>query len=342
MKRGERKRVWMWGWVWSTVGLLATGCCQPPERRVSLETLVAAHNANADAVPKVWARAKIAVTMQDPASGLPFTWGSVSPLVTPNGLLVMVKGANRLGVQDFVLIGQEANIDLFRLGASTEENKYYFWLRAGGKGRAWWGRLDLAGAPGISAIPIDPTQLLAALNVCALPAAATDLPAAGLVMTTEHLSYLYDSPGEQTFAPCKHAYVVTSIERQPISRRIGFTRETYFLWSDTKPRRPFLIRYLDETGSPVMTARLGEYEPVPGATGSDLPVMPTDIRLDWPARHTSVHIVLSKMTTDKGVREACRFQDFLPEGLAVEQVDKAIDSGQNRPNDPATNQGDDR
>ena len=129
-----------WAWVVLAGAMLAPGCCRPPEHRVSLETLVAAHNANADAVPKVWARAKIAVTMQDPASGVPFTWGSTSPLVTPNGLLVMVKGADRLGVQDFVLIGQEANIDLFRLGASTEENKYYFWLRAGARGRAWWGR----------------------------------------------------------------------------------------------------------------------------------------------------------------------------------------------------------
>ncbi|MCY2924043.1 MAG: hypothetical protein NT031_01140 [Planctomycetota bacterium] len=325
-----------WAWVVLAGAMLAPGCCRPPEHRVSLETLVAAHNANADAVPKVWARAKIAVTMQDPASGVPFTWGSTSPLVTPNGLLVMVKGADRLGVQDFVLIGQEANIDLFRLGASTEENKYYFWLRAGARGRAWWGRLDHAGAPGVSDIPIDPTQLLAALNVCDLPANATDIPAAGMVVTTEHLSYLYDSPWEQTFAPCKHAYVVTSIDRQPISRRIGFSRETYFLWSDTAPRRPFLIRYLDENGWPVMTARLGEYEPVPGATGKDLPVMPTDIRLEWPARHTSVHIVLAKMTTDKGVKEACRFQDFLPEGLPVEQVDKALEAGQSKPVPPPT------
>lgn len=327
--------------VWS-VAMLAPGCCRPPEHRVSLETLVEAHNANAQAVPKVWARAKIAVTMQDPASGVLFTWGSTGPLVTPNGLLVMVKGADPLGVQDFVLIGQEANIDLFRLGASTDENKYYFWLRAGGKGQAWWGRLDLAGAPGVSGIPIDPTQLQAALNVCALPANATDIPAAGMVVTSEHLSYLYDSPWEATFAPCKHAYVVTSIERQPISRRIAFKRETYFLWSDTAPRRPFLIRYLDENGWPVMTARLGEYEPVPGATGKDLPVMPTDIRLDWPAKKTSVHIVLSKMTTDKGVREACRFQDFLPEGLATEQVDKALQAGPTKPAAPIIEQGDDR
>ncbi|MCY2931517.1 MAG: hypothetical protein NTV86_18910, partial [Planctomycetota bacterium] len=191
-------------------------------------------------------------------------------------------------------------------------------------------------------IPIDPTQLLAALNVCALPDKATDVPAAGMVVTTEHLSYLYDSAWEKTFAPCKHAYVVTSIERQPVSGRIAFTRETYFLWSDTKPRRPFLIRYLDEGGYPVMTARLGEYEPVPGAKGTDLPVMPTDIRLEWPAKKTSVHIVLSKMTTAKGVRDACRFQDFLPEGIPVEQVDKALDAPAPKAPAPVVEQGADQ
>ena len=321
--------------------MLAPGCCRLPEHRVSLETLVADHNANADAVPKLWARAKLAVTMQDPASGLPFTWGSVSPLVTPNGLLVMVKGPHRLGVHDFTLIGQEANIDLFRLGASTQENKYYFWLRAGGKSHAWWGRLDLAGAPGASAIPIDPTQLLAALNVCALPVSATDAPATTMVTTTERLSYLYDSAWEATFGPCRPAYVVTSIGREPVSRRLGATRETYFLWSDTQPRRPFLIRYLDEGGLPVMTARLGGYEPVAGGAGKDSPVMPTDIRLDWPAKKTSVHVVLSQMTTDKGVREACRFEDYLPEGIPVEQVDKALEASGTRPG-PAPAQGDRR
>ena len=68
------KKLWPWLWLLAAAG----GCVQPscPREHLSLETLVARHNANADKVDRLWARASIRVDFQDD-KGRRVTWGVV-------------------------------------------------------------------------------------------------------------------------------------------------------------------------------------------------------------------------------------------------------------------------
>lgn len=298
----------------------AAGCCQPPRAQVTLDQLVAEHNANAALAPRIWARARIEAT-----SGLLFTWGSASPAATPNGFLILVKPADPLATPDFTLIGQEADVTVFQAGVSLVDAKYYFWFHGG---KAWWGRLALAGAPGITDLPIDPTQLPAATNLLALPSVRSEPAALAMVTPDQPRDYFYDSPLEAIFGPCRYAYVVTHFARQNVSGRLAVKRETCFLRSDSAPPRPFLIRYLDEAGRPVMTARLKDYREVETPAGPR-PVMPMDIRIDWPDSRAGVHILLSDATTAKGKPEACQ-PDF-PAGIETIQVDRNIQPAGGKP-----------
>jgi len=305
----------------AAVCLLATAVvsgCKPkcPEVRLSLDRLVAEHNANAGRIERLWARAKIRVELP---GGL--AWGSTSPLAAPNGRLLLEKSGDPLGPQDFVLIGGESlAMELFRIGSSTAEGIYYFWYSLGGRGgKAWWGRHELAGAPGVKDIPIEANQLLSVLSVCALPSDFTRLPTVALSMSCD---------------PC--AYVLTYIDRQPLTGRILFRREIFLTWDDRRPPRPFRINLFDNTGRRIMTARVKNYRPLKTAEATEHPpVMPTDIEIAWPEKHSKVHIILSEMTTeDKWDVSACLFRipetNALPGGLSpgdVVQVDAGLVSG---------------
>jgi hypothetical protein len=295
------------------------GCPQQcPRTRVSLDRLVGEYNSNAAAVPRLWARAKIAVTLAD-KKGRTFTLGSTSPLAAPNGLLLLFKGANKLGPHDFVLVGREiAGVELFRLGSSTEQGIYYFWYHVGDASCAWWGRHENAGAPGQTDIPIDPNQLLGVLGICQMPDDFTALPTVTLSMSRK---------------PC--AYVLTYIDRQAGTGRIGARREVYFQWDNKKLRRPFLIKFFAPDGRRVMTARLRDYKPIKVEDGGReteiAPAMATDIEIEvikWPGEETDnsvrrVHLVLTGMTTEeKGRREACTFRP--PPGEVI-QLDEGLE-----------------
>jgi len=297
------------------------GCPRCPETSVPLEQLVAEYNANAQAVPQLWARAKIAVTLIDEKKGT-FSFGSTSPLAAPNARLMLAKpeGVIRIGPSDFVLIGYEASQEVFRLGNSLEAGQYYLWFRYGDRAGLWWGRTELAGAPGVRGLPIDPTQLLAVLCVCDLPADFTQPPTVALSMSTE---------------PC--AYVVTYIDRQPVTGRLLFRREMYFRWDDKEPRLPFKVNFFDGEGRRIMTADVRNYRPIDPA-GSEPPprqppVMPTEIDVAWfDAQHQpkgKLSLVLSEMTTRrKWQRKVCLPPDAadLPAGKVI-QVDKDVPTG---------------
>ncbi len=296
---------------------LSLGCPPPcPETYVPLQTLVAEHNANASRVPDLWARAKIAVRHK---SGL--TWGSTSPLATPNGLLLLGQGEDPDGPHDFVLVGREtAAAEVFRVGANVEQGIYYFWLHMGEQGQAWWGWNEYAGAPGIRSLPIDPHQLLAVLGVTPLPGDLTALPAVCVSM-------------DRTRGEC--AYVLTYVARQPVTERVLFRREMYFRWADDEPRRLYKVNIFDNDGRRVMTARLDDYEPIdnPDAPpGASRPIMPTDIRIAWvpwpdrPAEVEAVHIVLSEMTVGRG-DPAVASEFDPPAALPQVQVDAHLDRG---------------
>jgi hypothetical protein len=288
----------------SIAGLIFLGGCQPcPEKFVSLETLVADYNANASQVPKLWARARIRVTL-----GWSFSWGSTSPLAPGNAILLLDKGDNPSEPVDFVIIGKEI-VELFRVGTDSTDGLYYCWAIKVG---AWFGRTKFAGAPGVKAIPLDPLQLLEILGVTELPAIrAGAMPA--VVMT------LQNTPGD-----C--AYVVRYLKPQPISGHLKIWREVYFRWSDTKPHRPYQIKLYDADGLCRVVAKVADYKPIATDTDSDGeddgPIMPTDIRITFPAiknvqTASSLHMRLSEMTTTKVLpsRKVFDFRSHLPTNI---------------------------
>jgi len=304
----------------------AVGCNRCPETMLSLKQLVANHNANARAVPRLWARAKVQITRAD-KKGRSFTYGSVSPLAASNALLLYQRPPKEAAAEsNFVLIGRELGQQVFRMGTFLENNGCisYLWLRFGGRGGAWYTRRG--GEANIKGMPVDPTQLLAVLNICSLPADFKNLPAVALAMSKK---------------PC--AYVVTYIDRCPGSGEIRFLREIYFRWSDSEPPRPFMIKFFDASGRRVATAKLGKYKAIEIPDENDdenaqpakaSPVMPTDIDItwtDWPGRKNAVRrirLVLSEMTTeDKFSPRAFRFFENVPAGIEPVSVDKPPHGG---------------
>jgi len=293
--------------------LWACGCARCPETRVSIDQLLEEYNANASAVRRLWARVRMEVTMAD-ENGRTFTWGSA----TPNGLLILAKSPGRAGPPDFALIGLEMGQQLFRVGSSSADGVYYCWYRFGSKGVAMWGRQKYAGAAGVSPLAIDPYQLLAVLGVCELPADLTTLPTVAMTMSRR---------------PC--AYVLTYIGREPTSRRVVFRRETFFRWSDRRPRRPFLINFFSPDGRRVMTATMKKYRPIELAD-LDKPVagpvvMPTDITIEACGREgplRRIHMVLSEMTTARKWDPAeLDFHRNVPPGIKKVQIDKHVTPG---------------
>jgi len=285
------------------------GCIQPmPKTLLRRDELVARYNANARQAPRLWARAKIHVSLRDD-KGWPIPWGSTSPLASPNGLLLLNK--DRPGSADFVLVGLEAGRQLFRLGSGTrdsdEQDVYYLWYQWGQRGQAYWGLRWLAGAEGVEALPLDPLHLLGVLGIVELPGDFTQLPTVAVTMQEQR----------------PYAYVLTYLDRQPLTGDVMFRRRLYLRWSDTQPARPFRMDLLDNAGRTVMIAYMSDYQPidVPDLPAAQKPpVMPTDLDIRWPQRRSRIHIVLSEMTTrPKWEPAALTYRP--PAGLPQEQVD---------------------
>jgi len=309
----------------TTALLASTWGCACPEKLASIDEIVTAHNANAASVPRLWARVEMSVTLK-PSGSPEMTWRSGSP----TSLLLYRRGENPNGPHDFVLIGREtAAVELFRIGSATAEGLYYFWCKLGDRAQAWYGNLDLAGAPGVKYLPIDPTQLLGVLGITALPAEAGRLPAAALSMR--------NIPGD-----C--AYVVTVIQRQAVSNRVRFTREMVIPWRDGEPLRPRQVNIFDGAGRRAMTATLSNYRPIDVSSMDDppakSPLMPTDIDIvcnDLPgvtALVRRIHLRISEMTVeDKWLPQAVDFRP--PAGAKLDQVDADIDRpARKRPTKP--------
>ena len=294
-----------------------TGGCAPscPQTHVSREELVHDYNQNASAVPRLKARARISLTIAD-AKGRRFSWGST--LASPNGLLILAKGDQAVGEVDFALIGRMTGAtELFRMGVSNTDGAYYLWYNAGNQHGAWWGRRELAGAPDVE-IPLDPTQLLSVLCVTELPADFTTVPTVAMTLSDN---------------PC--AYVLTFIDRQPLTGQIVFRREMFFRRNDKLPRRPFLVNIFDNDGRRAMSATLRAYKPIalaglPPSSPAIAPVMPTDIDISWKGNNR-LHLVLSEMTTaEDWDRQQLLFTPNLPRAIPLEnvlQVDKNVAGG---------------
>ncbi len=286
---------------------LAAAGCNParPEQALTRRQLIDAHNANAAAVPRLRARAKIALTFTDD-QGRSFSWGSTSPLAGANGLLLYAPGREALGPHDFVLIGRAAGAtELFRLGNSASEGVYYLWYSFGDYRRALWGRDALAGASG-AAMPIDPMQILSVLNIAPLPADFAALPTAVLTL----------SDG----APW--SYVLTVVDREVLTGEILCRRQVRCTWDDRKEPLPYRVDLFDATGQRAMTAQLRDYQAIATAEEVGLtPRMPTDITITWPQKRSRIHLVLSEMTTEaKWERQQMLFEAHRPPGLTADQI----------------------
>ena len=319
----------------SALGLLslfviaAGGCGQPlPKAQITLDELVAEYNANASAVPMLAAYTDIEFTAYHEATGLSLPlWSS------PNGLLRIKKGPDPLGAHDMVLIGREVSKQVLRVGTSRKENVYYMWTLMP-EARAMWGRMQLAGAPGIKLMPIDPTGLQAVLGICQLPADQSNTPAVTLQMDT---------------TPGRYAYVLDYVSRQPVSNRIVVRREFRFAWDEKrhswlaeilwgKEKRRLLdeINFFDARGRRIMSAAVGNYEPVDVSAMDNPPetppIVPTDIRITWfndrKQKTASVRLQLSQMTTEETWdTEICEFLKNVPADIPpdkVIQIDKHI------------------
>jgi len=266
------------------VGILVAtiGCCPKPETVQTLPQLIEHHNDNASQIQRLWTRATVEVTLRN-ADGLSYTWGSASSAATPNALLIVEKTPNGT---DFVLIGKEMGVELFRLGQCQREGIYYFWYNFGGEASAYYGRIELAGAPGIDDMPLNPNDLLSVLAIEELPSNQRQLPAVTMRLHEEHESY---------------AYIISYLTNQPVSRNILATREMHLRWSDTEDPDPTRIRFYRPSGETFMNAQLFDMEAV--TTGSDTaPQMPTRMDITWPDQESGVtrlRMRLSEMSTVK-------------------------------------------
>jgi hypothetical protein len=318
--------------------VVAGGCAQPlPKTQVTLETLVAEYNANAASVPMLAAYADIEFTAYDGATGLELPlWSS------PNGLLRIKKGPTPLGAHDMVLIGREMTQQVLRVGTSLKDKAYYMWTLMPEAG-AMWGQLELAGAPGIKQLPIDPTGLQAVLGICQLPSDQSSTPAVTLHMDT---------------TPGRYAYVLRYVSRQPLSNNLVQRREFRFAWDEKrpnrcaslfwgaeKPRRLEEINFFDRRGRRIMSAAVSDYKPI-DLEGMDnppakAPIMPTDIKITWfndrKGKTASVRLGLTQMTTEEiWDAEICEFLNNMPDDIPKDkiiQVDEDI---------PLTKEGNDK
>lgn len=289
---------------------LAGGCCPPRPPIVSVERIVGDYNANANTVPRLWARADVRLTVTD-AAGLPWRYAPST------ALLILQKGAAPLGPHNFVLIGKEAGQEVFRMGNSLADEVYYMWFAVGDRCGAIFGRTALAGAPGVEDLPIDPLGVLSLLTVNALPADLTELPVVTLRLDESNCR--------------KRAYVLTQIQRQPVSGRIVGRREIYFPWQQGQPLRPFMVKFLDNKGQTVMVAELDDYRPIDTEGLDDPPARPpllaTDIDIRFPLNDGRIELTLSEMTTlEKFSPVVFEFLRWLPKCIdprKLEPIDAA-------------------
>ena len=90
--------------------VLAAGCVQRcPTTVAPIDEVVGGYNANANKVPRLWARARIAVSIVD-AAGRRIDWGSTSPLASPNGKLLLGKNPGPAASPDLLLQAYEGTI----------------------------------------------------------------------------------------------------------------------------------------------------------------------------------------------------------------------------------------
>jgi hypothetical protein len=304
------------GLTLASFAILQAGCVtevRSPAVQADVDRLVAEYNANAAAIPKVWARATIDLTVADDTGGT-FNWGT--QLGASNGILVAGKNP---GVADFVLVGRESGQEVMRLGTSSADNVYYVWYHFGAKGGAWIGRADGAGAAGAAEAFVDPASLVGLLGIVELPSGSGQLSAYALCIG--HPQALGQPKCDQP----PHAYVLAIGPGGA-----GYKREIYFNWGKAGgPHRPYKVVYFGRDGKEVLTADLGDYQPVSGTDAqASQAVVPAQIVLNGKegsgrkSHLRDMHLKLAGMKVGEvEPAEAAKFWDNLPPVLKERVVD---------------------
>lgn len=289
------------------------GCTAYPKTSLKQEELLSQYNANANKVDRVWARADLTANV------------SIGSKHIDSSLVVMQKSAggeatapatpSNGGQPEFVLIGREAGIDIFRTGIDTADGLYYFWYKFGDKNGAWAGPLAAANAPKNADVPVNPIEMVSLLSV-------TDIPSAGQSVKVDKTPWLkpVKSPG-QVFGPSRYAYIV-SVYADSAKKQLQ--REVYFTWSDTEKARPFLVKMYDSQGRMRAYADLSNYQTVAMAGGQA--EMPTDIVITWPPAtvtqpESRISLKLSEIGPKDVDQRVFSFRGNLPGGLQVKNID---------------------
>ena len=279
-----------------------------PEKVVTLAELVTPYNANARRVPKLWARAAIRIESEG------IGWGSAAKGASPNALLLLSKEESTANAPNFTLIGRESSVEIFRMGTDARSGLYYLWLMLGDQGRAYYGRQEMSGAPGVRLMPVDPVLLVEVLGVTGLPALRP-----GAVPTI--VPQMQGKP-----VP---AYVLRYVKPQPVTGQWRQWREVQFRWGEKGPGQVFRVKLYDAKGFCRVWADVDDYAPVEVDGEETGPMMPTYIRMHWPAikgvqSASKLEIRLSKMTTRKvWSKKVFDFAPHLPAGMGLPvQVDE--------------------
>jgi hypothetical protein len=197
------------------------------------------------------------------------------------------------------------------MGNSLADGLYYLWYRQD-EPRAWIGRTSLAGAPGVD-IPVNPLRLADVFTVMPLPP-LTQLPAVVQRIDTD--------------PPCN--YVLTYVQRQPISEHLLARSEYIFPWKADTPRRLARIEFLDNVGMKAMTAELSDWRSIDTEELEEPPAQPPllahRIKLTaWDARTRNRSLTLEIILGAAATRfaqysAACRLENALPDDARFNAV----------------------
>jgi hypothetical protein len=240
--------------------LASTGCCNvncpDPSSLVGVETVVDEYNHNADKAPYLWARAHVKILVHDPATGIPvFRYGDL--VGDFNGLVLLDKNPDDpAGAPNFLLkVSEPGGYTVFAMGNSLADGMFHLWYRQN-EPKAWIGRTQMAGAAG-TGLPIDPLLLANVFTIKPLPE-LTALPTVVQRIQTQ----------------CKCAYVLTYVDRRPLSGKILARSEYVFPWKTKGPGKLETIRFLDPVGMTAMEARIGDYRSIDTSEMEQPPEVP--------------------------------------------------------------------
>ncbi|MCG3179363.1 MAG: hypothetical protein BIFFINMI_01698 [Phycisphaerae bacterium] len=232
--------------AWALVAAVATvalgGCpaAGPLPPPMTLPQLAAELDSNNDLLP--WLRASsdsITITAAD-EHGLPISTqlGGVMIYSQPHCFYMDVKEAGE------VLAGAGANDEL-----------YWFWSRAGGRGVCWAGRRAHGVWAGSLEVPINPTQLTVLLGIDSFGGKLTRLPLPVL-----------------RSADAQRCYVIESID-------LGQDHAVLLseLWYDRDTHRPVRVRLFDSQGRPSLESTLSDWRLATGSAGW----FPCDVTIRW-------------------------------------------------------------